>query len=343
MYAKESGFVKNLYVDYGSRVQAGQLMAVLEIPELQAQLQEDQAGVRIASSEVARSEHMLKRYKAMSKVLDLEYNRLHGVVQSQPGLVAQQEVDDAEGKDLAAASQVDAADSALAAAQSKLLESQSKLVHDQALFAYSRITAPFAGVVTQRYANLGTLMQAGTDSSTQALPLVRLSEDNLFRLVIPVPESDVRYIRVGDVVDVHVPALNRTFPGHVARFSVDVAEDTRTMHTEVDVANPQRLLMPGMYAETSLVLEARDNVLVVPVQAVNHQGDQVTVDVVSPTNQVEGRVVNLGLQTATEAEVVSGLSEGESAIVSDRSSLKPGQMVRPQTVEMLGYKGQEQE
>ena len=97
------------------------------------------------------------------------------------------------------------------------------------------ITAPFAGVVTERYANLGALVQAGTASSTQAMPVVKLSEDDLFRLVIPVPESYVRYIRVGDPVEVRVPSLNQTFPGKVARFSVDVKESTRTMHTEVDV------------------------------------------------------------------------------------------------------------
>src|SRR5208282_1606691 len=97
------------------------------------------------------------------------------------------EVDDAQGKDLAAASQVDAGESSLQAAQSELLVNKSRLIHDQALFDYASITAPFAGVVTQRYANLGTLMQAGTSSSTQAMPLVKLSQDDLFRLVIPVP------------------------------------------------------------------------------------------------------------------------------------------------------------
>ena len=225
------------------------------------------------------------------------------------------------------------------AAQSNLLVSKSRLIHDQALFAYSRITAPFAGVVTQRYANLGTLMQAGTSSSTQAMPLVKLSQDDLYRLVIPVPESSVRYIRVGDPVEVRVPALNRSFPGKVARFSVDVQEDTRTMHTEVDVPNPGRLLMPGMYAETTLTLEAKDNVLSVPLEAVNHEGDQTTVYVVSPAGKVEDRVVTMGLETSTDAEVVSGLAEGESVIVSDRSGLKPGEEVRPQAVQMLQYHG----
>jgi RND family efflux transporter MFP subunit len=339
VYAKESGFVKTLNVDYGSRVQTGQLMAILEIPELEAQLQVDQSSIKNAMDEVSRAEHQLKRYQAQYRALHLEYTRLNGVFESQPGLVAQQEVDDAQGKDLAAASQVDAGESALEAAQSQLLVGKSRLIHDQALFAYARITAPFAGVVTERYANQGTLMQAGTSSSTQAMPLVKLSEDDLFRLVIPVPESSVRYIRVGDPVEVSVPALNRSFPGKVARFSVDVREDTRTMHTEVDVPNRDRLLMPGMYAETTLTLEAKDNVLAVPLEAVNHAGDQTTVYVVSPTGKVEDRVVTVGLETSTDAEVVSGLAEGESVIVSDRSGLNPGEEVRPQVVQMLQFHG----
>jgi len=233
---------------------------------------------------------------------------------------------------------VDAGESALEAARSQLMVDRSKLIHDQALFAYARITAPFAGVVTQRFANLGTLMQAGTSSSTQAMPLVKLSQDDLFRLVIPVPESSVRFIRVGDPVEVRVQSLNRSFPGKVARFSLDVQQDTRTMHTEVDVPNPDRLLMPGMYAETTLTLEAKDNVLVVPLEAVNHEGDQTTVYVAGPSGKVEDRTVSLGLQTSTDGEVVSGLSEGEAVIVSDRGGLKPGEAVRPQVVQMLQYK-----
>jgi RND family efflux transporter MFP subunit len=339
VYAKESGFVKNLYVDYGSRVKTGQLMATLEIPELEAQMQEDQAAIKNATNEISLAENQLKRYQAQYKALHLEYTRLNGVFESQPGLVAQQEVDDAQGKDVAAASQVDAGESALEAARSQLLVNKAKLIHDQALFAYSRITAPFSGVVTQRYANLGTLMQAGTSSSTQALPLVKLSEDDLYRLVIPVPESSVRYIRVGDPVEVRVPSLSRAFPGKVARFSLDVQEGTRTMHTEVDVPNPDRLLLPGMYAETTLTLEAKDNVLAVPLEALNHEGEQTTVYVASPTGNVEDRVVTMGLETSTDAEVVSGLVEGELVIVSDRSGLKPGEEVRPQIVQMLQFHG----
>jgi RND family efflux transporter MFP subunit len=335
VYAKESGFVKKLMVDYGTRVKAGQVMAILEIPELEAQLQEDQAEIRNALNEVSRAQHELARYQAQYKALHLQYTRLNSVFESQPGIVAQQEVDDAQGKDLAASSQVDAGQAALEAAQSKLSGAKAKLVRDQSLFDYSKITAPFPGVVTERYANLGTLVQAGT--SSQAMPIVKLSEDDLFRLVIPVPESYVRYIHVGDPVDVRVPSLNKTFPGKVARFSVDVKESTRTMHTEVDVKNRDRVLMPGLYADADVALEHRDDIPAIPLQSVNHEGSKTTVFVVGKNNQIEDRSITLGLQTANDAEVVSGLNEGEEVVVSDRSGVKPGDTVRPQIVQIMQY------
>jgi RND family efflux transporter MFP subunit len=340
VYAKESGYVQKLDVDYGTHVKAGQVMATLEIPELQAQLQEDEAEIKNAQNQVSRADHELKRYDAQYNALHLEYTRLNQVFATQPGIVAQQEVDDAQGKDLAASSQVDAGKAALEAAQSQWAAAKAKLVRDQTLYDYSRITAPFSGVVTERYANLGTLVQAGTSSSTQALPIVRLSQDDLFRLVIPVPESYVRYIHIGDQVDVRVPSLNRTFPGKVARFSVDVRADTRTMHTEVDVLNPEHVLMPGLYAEARVGLDEKENVPTVPLQALNHEGNKTTVLVVNPDGEVEDRAVQAGLETTSDAEIISGLSEGEQVVVSDRSGLKPGQKVRPQAVAVMQYQEQ---
>jgi RND family efflux transporter MFP subunit len=338
VYAKESGYVQKLNVDYGTHVKEGQVMATLEIPELEAQLQEDQAEIKNYSNQVERAQHELSRDEAQYNALHLEYTRLNDVFQTQPGIVAQQEVDDAQGKDLAASAQVDAGKAALDAAQSQMAAAKAKLAHDQTLFDYSKITAPFSGVVTERYANLGTLMQMGTGSSTQAMPLVQLSQDDLFRLVIPVPESYVRYIRIGDPVSVNVPSLNRTFPGKVARFSVDVRADTRTMHTEVDVPNPQRVLLPGLYAEAELQLDQKADVEAVPIQALSKQGNKTTVLVVGSNNQLEERNVEVGLQTSNDAEITAGLREGEQVVVSDRSGLKVGQKVHPQTVAVLEYK-----
>jgi len=342
VYAKESGFVKTLNVDYGSRVQANQVLATLEIPELQLQVKEDEAAVKNAAAQIPHAQDELNRMEAQQKVLQLQFDRLNSVANSKPGLVAQQEVDESQGKALSSAAQVEAAKSNLQSAQSELAAAQAKKEHDQALFDYSKITAPFAGVVTQRYANLGTLMQAGT-SSTQALPLVKLSQDDLFRLVIPVPESYVHYIRLGDAVSVSVPSLNRIFPGKVARFSVDVREDTRTMHTEVDVPNPNRVLLPGLYADATITLEKKDNAVAVPLQAVDQENGRATVDVVDASNRIEMRQISLGIQTATDAEVLSGLQQGELVVVSDRSGLKAGQPVQPKLTDLIQYRSSEEQ
>jgi RND family efflux transporter MFP subunit len=133
---------------------------------------------------------------------------------------------------------------------------------------------------------------------------------------------------------VKVPALNRTLTGKVTRFSVDVKADTRTMHTEVDVPNPDRKLISGMYAEAVLRVEHKDGALAVPLLALNHEGGQVTVYAVDAQSKIESRTVTLGIQTDTDAEIISGLSEGDTIVASDRGGLRVGQKVRPQPINL---------
>ena len=337
VYAKEAGYVKELLVDYGTRVQKGQLMAVLEIPELQIQLQQDAAAIESAAERVTHAQHELSRLEAQHKPAHDFGQRMNSVVKDHPGLVAQQEIDDALGKDLALESQVEAGKSAYQTAESQLDEARAKQQRDKVMFDYAKITAPFAGVVTQRYANQGTLMQSGTNSSTQAMPLVKLSQDDTFRLVIPVPESYVKYIRVHDTVQVRVPALDKVFTGQVVRFSSDISAETRTMHTEVEIHNPNHVLMPGLYAEATLTLERKNSALVLPLQAVNQSAGQATIFLVDANNTLQERKVTLGLQTAGDAEVLSGLNEGDRVVVSDHSGLKAGLHVKPQEVDVLQY------
>jgi RND family efflux transporter MFP subunit len=340
VYAKESGFVKELNVDYGSHVKKGDVMAVLEIPELELQLQQDDAAIKAADDQVNRLGRQVDAVEARSKVLKLAYDRLAGVAKSAPAgtvLVPQQEIDDAQGRELTAQADVEAAKANLEAAQSQAQAARAKRMRDGALFDYAKIPAPFDGVVTQRYANFGTLMQGGTSSSTQAMPLVRLSQDDRFRLVIPVPESDVHYIHVNDPVTVNVSSLNRDFPGKVARVSLDVKEDTRTMHTEVDVYNTDRTLVPGLYADATIRLQQKNGALAVPVQAVNRAGDSKTVFVVGDSNKIEIRPVVTGIETPDDVEIVSGVKEGELVVTGDTSGLKAGQQVAPKIVSVMQY------
>ncbi len=233
VFAKESGYVKKLNVDYGSHVKAGDILAVLEIPELEAQLQQDDAAIKAADEQVQRLGKLSASMEARRVPLQQLYERIATVAKEHPGLVIPQEVDDAQGRALTAQSDVDAANANIEAAKSNAEQARAKRLRDSVLYDYRNVKAEFDGVVTQRYANLGTLLQAGTSSSTQAMPLVRLSEDDRFRLVIPVAESYVRYIRVGDPVSVEVPSLeSQDLPRkRSSAFSEDVAAgDTYDAH-----------------------------------------------------------------------------------------------------------------
>src|SRR5579883_2094238 len=204
VHAKVSGYVKKLYIDWGTHVRQGDLLAVLEVPELAATVSRDQAACQRSMQNVARAQEELARAESAYRVAHLTYTRYLGVQKTRPDLIAQEEVDVAQGKDLETAAAVSAAKDALAAAQQELAVNQSTMQRDKSLFAYSYITAPFTGVVTNLYAFTGSLLPAGTSTSKTALPLCHLSQNDLLRLVIPVPEAVVPSVHVGETVNVQV-------------------------------------------------------------------------------------------------------------------------------------------
>jgi RND family efflux transporter MFP subunit len=337
VYAKVSGYIKKLYIDWGTHVKQGQLLAELEIPELQQQLQQDEAGTRRSDQDLARAREELNRAQSAYSVAHLTYTRLAGVQKARPELVAQEEVDAAQGKDLEANAGVSSAKDAVSAAEQGLLAAKAALGKDQAMFGYARITAPFDGVVTQIYAYTGALLPAGTSSNKGDLALCQLSQNNILRLVIPVPERAVADVHVGDTVDIEVSQAKSSFTGQIIRFSDQIETQTRTMHTEVQVPNPKYLLVPGMYASVKIPLRSAFNVLSVPVQAVESTGsDSGTVLLVNAANRVEQREVKLGIQTATAAEVLSGLQENDTVIFGEQNQFKAGELVSPRTVAAPG-------
>jgi multidrug efflux pump subunit AcrA (membrane-fusion protein) len=213
VHAKVAGYVKAINVDVGDRVTAGQLLAVLEIPELQDDMATAEAGVKHSQEEVNRAEADIARTESAHEVAHLGSTRLASVMKQRPNLVAQQDIDEAQGRDRIAEAQVATARAAVAAAQEQLAVARANQNKTKTLFAYARITAPFAGVITRRYADTGAMIQAGTAAQSQAMPIVRLSQNNLLRLIIQVPESAVSRIHLGAPVDVNVQALGRTFEG----------------------------------------------------------------------------------------------------------------------------------
>jgi RND family efflux transporter MFP subunit len=333
VYAKVSGYIHKLYVDWGTHVHEGQLLAVLEIPELQQQLELDEAAVRRSEHDLARAKEELNQANSKFTVADLTYKRLSTVMEQRPGLVAQEEVDVAEGKDQEAKAGVSGATAAVAGAEQALAIAKAGLEKDRAVYAYSRITAPFDGVVTEISAYTGALLPAGTSSNKGDQALCRISQNNFLRLVIPVPERAIDDVHLGQTVAVQVSNSNRRFEGKIVRFSDEIDTQTRTMHTEVDVPNPKYLLVPGMYAAVQIQLHTVKGALTVPSQAVQATAESHgTVLVVNANSKIEKREVTMGLQTATDTEILSGLKENEMVVFGEQSQYRPGELVRPRAV-----------
>jgi RND family efflux transporter MFP subunit len=335
--AKVSGYIKEINVDIGDRVKEGQLLATLEVPEMQDDLTRAAASIEESNADLAAARDELQRAESAHDIAHLSYSRILDVSRKEPGLVPQQEVDEANSRDLVAEAQVSGAKSHVAASEEHIKVARAEQARFKTLFQYAVITAPFSGVVTKRYANNGSLIQAGTASQSQAMPVVRLSENGLLRLALPVPESAVPLIHLGEPVEVRVSAMHHSFPGRVARFSDRVDQSTRTMKTEVDVPNPTLVLVPGMYVEVDLVTDQQKNVLSVPAEAIDGSGSSVRVFKVQRSGEIEIVPVRLGLETARQVQVLSGsLKEGDSVVVGPRASLKDGERVQPETIGLGG-------
>jgi len=329
IHAKVAGYIRAIYVDVGTHVKTGQTLAVLEVPELAAQLSGTEAAVQTAAEQIRRAQGDLSRAQSSQAAVHSAYTRLKQAADSQAGLVAQQEVDDSQAKDLAGAAQVQSAEAELSAAKHQMEAAQANQKEYAALSSYTRITAPFDGVITNRYEDTGALVAAGTSNSTQSTPVVRLAQISVLRLVLPIPESIAAQIHLGEPIKVRVQALNQDFVGKVSRFADALNQQTRTMETEVDFQNKDGKLLPGMYVQADVSHDEKKNALTVPVEAVRQHGDSGTVLVVNAQNTVEEKHVKLGQSDGTWLEIISGVNEGERVIVGHLGEYRTGEKVKP--------------
>ncbi len=333
IHPKVSGFIRHIYVDIGDRVHQGETLAILEIPELKAQLQGTVYEVQRANDNVTRAQHEVSGATATHAALHADYQRLLQTSKAQPGLVAQQELDDAQAKDLSSAAEVDAARAALAAAQKGLQVAQADNNRVSALENYTNVVAPLDGVIVWRYADTGALIQGGTTSNSSTLPIVKLAQSGVMRLRLPVPEQYVRYVHLGDPVELRVDALNRSFTGSVVRFTRELNFETRTMETEIDVKNPDLAIDAGMYANALLRLAHADNVPTIPVGAIVLKGNppntQEEVYVLDTDNRVQIRTVQVGIEGSRLAAIVSGLNPGDRVVMAAQAKYAENEKVTP--------------
>lgn len=329
LHAKVAGYLRSILVDIGDQVQAGQVIAQLEAPEQEQERAQAEAAEKRARLEIERAKGDLARAEATVRLRQGQFQRLDNVARARPNLIAKQEIDDARAHLDEAQAQSAALKGNLAAVEQQVLIAHSALARVEAMGAYLTITAPFAGVITQRFADPGAMIQAGTASQSQARPVVRLAEIDRLRLVVPVPEALVATIQPGSPLNGVVAAAQQTIMGRVARYSSSINSVSRSMETQIDVPNTGRKLKPGMMAEITFPTAQAHQALAVPVQAARERDGKSFVLVVNTQSLVEERAVHKGLETADKVQLLDGVREGELVITAAATPVKAGQTVTP--------------
>ena len=297
LYAKVTGYLKSISVDKGDWVKEGQVLAEIEVPELQQRL---------------------ARAKADMEVQHLTYQRLEQVWKSDPRLVARQDVDIAQGKYFEAKAQTDEL---------------------EAMVSYTRIVAPFGGVITGRFADPGALIKAGGDQAASApdqgsahpnggtSPVLSLALIDTMRTYVYVPEDGVASIRRGMPAKLALQDIpGRSFEGYVARYSNSLDLGTRTMLTEIDLSNPRHELYPGMYANVTLELERHRDAIKLPEAAVGDSPDGKYV-MIAQDGKLRRQGVVVGINTGKSVEIVRGLGGGEAVVATLDPSIVPDEAV----------------
>jgi RND family efflux transporter MFP subunit len=313
IYAKVSGFLQAINVDVGDRVQAGQCLATIEVPELNDDLAH-------ALATLKRSEQEVKRAQSDYDEAHVTLTRLTSADKAQPNLIAQQDIDLVRSKD-------SMAEAGLAGAKDQVAVAEADVKKLKTMLAYCKITAPFSGVITRRSVDPGALVHGTTSTS----PMMRLSQNDKLRLVFPVSVSYVPLIKEGDSIEVHLPSVQTNFVAKISRFTRKIDTATRTMEVEADVPNADLSLVPGMYASVSVTTERHNQALAVPIEAVSRQ-KSATVYLINSKGEIEERTITTGLETAGEVEVITGLNEGDMVMIGSHAQVVVGQKVSPKVL-----------
>ena len=312
IFAKVSGFVKQVSVDRGSAVKQGQLLATLEAPEMQAQIVEAES--KAQALELQRAEAAAKLAAAQST-----YERLKAA-SGTPGVVAENDVIVAQKNAEAAQSLVRSYDNSINAAKA-----QARAVKD--LGQYLWIRAPFGGIITERNVHPGALVGPGAGTT----PLMRLHQVSRLRLVVAVPEALVGGIVKGARVTFTVPAYpGEPFAGVVSLIAHDLDEKTRSMAVELEVKNPDLRLSPGMYPEVQWPVRRPQPSLLVPSTSVVTTTERTFVVRVKADGTAEWVNVSRGARVGDLVEVFGPLKEGDTVVRRGTDELREGTKVKPQ-------------
>ncbi len=355
LYAKAAGYIATIRVDKGDAVKEGDLLAEIEAPELIADRARAKADVLKAKAEVARivaerakagaeltrARAEIPKAKAELDFAALDHQRLRDANKKAPDLVVQQQVDAAKAKhDVAAATlgiaqanveatraAIEAVEAAGGAAEAAVTAANASLERVETLIGFTRITAPFSGVITARYVDKGAFIPAATSgSAAQSATIVTVMDFKSVRVQVAVPEPEVPLVAVGQPVRVAVEELPGTIEGRVTRHAYALDEATKTMLVEAEIPNADLKLRPGMYAIVSIGVEQHKGALLMPVAALVMEKANAFVFTLAD-GKAKKTAVKLGFNDGKNVEITAGLSGTEKALLVGKTTLTDGQPV----------------
>jgi RND family efflux transporter MFP subunit len=328
LFAKVSGYLSDVRVDIGDHVKAGQVLAVISVPEMENELVEDQAQLDSKQRSLETAQRQVDHSKANVTLQDVTFKRQEVLFEARN--IADQTLDEARANAEIAKADVGVAEANRAFAAAQVALAAATVERIKTLLAYSQIVAPFDGVVARRLVNRGDLVQAAT--STRTTPLFTVQRIDTIRVFCDVPENDVPHLHLGDPAIVKPYGFEgKPFIGRVTRFSLRLNPETRNMRTEIDLSNPEERLYPGMYAEVSLQMNQRPDALTVPAAAVGSDGVGNFVYTITD-NRISRLAVNIGLTDNGRTEVTGGLSKETPVVTTFRGTPPPGTPVQPPAV-----------
>jgi multidrug efflux pump subunit AcrA (membrane-fusion protein) len=315
VYARSSGYVRRWYTDIGRHVRAGQVLADIESPEVDQDVQQGRANLKQANAALALAKSDLDRWKSLER----------------DSAVSQQELDQ----------KVAAYEANLAAVHAQ----EANVQRLSSLQGYEKIVAPFAGTITARNLDVGTLVQPGAQSAIGSgsgaasgagmggQGLFRIEQTDTMRVYVSVPQSFAPAITVGQAAQVGVQEMHgRTFPGRVARTAAALDPSTRTLLVEVDVPNTDHTLLAGSFAQVTLSPMAAASPILAPANALLFDQNGTQVATVGTDNVVHYHKVEVGRDYGATVEILSGIDEGATLLLNPSEDIPDGRTVKPMRV-----------
>jgi len=328
LFAKVSGYLTEVRVDIGDHVKAGQVLSVIDIPEMGKELAEAKAQLESKRKALETALREVEHHKADVTLQDATLKRQEALFEGRA--ITDQTLDEVRAKTQIARADLGVAEANRAFAASQVDLGAATVEKIKTLLGYAQIVAPFDGVVARRLVNRGDLVQAAT--STRTTPLFTVQRIDTMRVFCDVPEDDAPHLRLGDPALVKPAGFEgQPYVGKVTRFSLRLDPETRNMRTEIDLPNPEERLYPGMYAQVSLDMNTHPNVMTLPAAAVG--SDSGGNFVYTVTGDCITRVaVKIGLADNGNIEVTAGLADDTPVVATIKSAPPPGTLVQPPMV-----------